>query len=371
MPEIKDINDEYNDLLAGLASGSVDNNSAAPELTPTGDPTGGTPEVVDPLTEAPAVTPTEPAVETPAAKVEDPKVEETVVDEKLAVVDDWDSVPVVPEVKVPEVDTKIAEASLFAELSKAIGADIKAKEDIVKLFNETKAKTIDTQKIPAELNKAIELASKGADYLEYLKVSTVDYKNADPAQLYEDYIIDTAADANGQVDSEKVNDYLNSLPEFEKELRGKDLQKRLIAEQNRRTAEIEQDAIRAREKYDAELKSALSGLTEIDGWKVGDNHRRELFDWISSGSITRDLFYTADGHFDPAKAAKVAFRNKYYDKLDAYQKTKIRNATKREILKDITNAEIVTPPKATNAEPNKGYSIGDYIQSLEQNLGKI
>jgi hypothetical protein len=359
MNEERNIGEQYTDILAEFAKQSIDNSSAPTEqvieqvVTPE---VPLEPEPTAPVLEAPAT----PEVPAPAKEVPD----------ALEVWSDWDATPEVATPTEPVVPTPQVQNEIFVELSKALGATITSKDDVIKLLEVEKQKTI-PDNIPAELKKAVELASKGADYLEYLKVNTVDYSKADPVELYENYIIDSLSDEQGQVDEEKVNSYLDSLSDVQKELEGKRLQRQLIVEQQRRTVELEQSAIRAREKHDADLKAALRGFAEIDGFKVDDNHRRELFDWISSGGIMKDLFYGQDGSFDPIKAAKVAFRNKYYDKLDSYHKTKIRNATKREILKDITNQEIVTTPKNASPQPTKSFGIQDYIESLkQQNLTK-
>lgn len=368
MAEIKDVATEYNDMLSGFASNiNIDKGPVVVDPTTNAAPTGGE-AIIDPLTGQPEPTAqsAEPVVEVPVVVAVEKKDSET-----PSVFDDWDvTVPNAAPVAKPVEAAAPAPSLIFEDLGKALGVEIKSQDDLVKAYQAERVKAQAMETIPAELKKAIELASKGADYLEYLKVNTVDYSTADPVELYENYIIDSSADDKGQVDEEKINEYLDSLPAFEKELRGKDLQRRLISEQNRRTVEIEQEAVRNRQKHDMELQSALRSFAEIDGFKVNDNHRKELFDWVSSGKIMKDLFYNGDGQFDAVKAAQVAFRNKYYDKLDAYHKTKIRNSTKREILEEITNQEIVTTPKSTNAQPRKDYGISDVISLYEQQMSQ-
>ena len=366
MSEIKDVGTQYNDLLAGFVTRTLGTNNdstgadapvLASEPVATGAQVTQEPVTVEPPTAAePAQA--APNVTTPA----EPEPSGT------DVWTDWDDQAPTEPAKVDAQPQSVA-PNLYNDLSKALGQEVKSTEDLVQLFKAESVKAKAWQdSLPSELKKAIDLASKGGDYLEYLKVNTVDYSSADPVELYEDYVIDSAADKDGNVDSEKVNEYLNGLDDFEKRLRGQDLQRRLVAEQKRRSVEIEQEAVRTKEKYDTELKSVLRGFNEIDGFKVDDNHRRELFEWISSGGIMKDLFYTADGQFDAAKAAKVAFRNKYYDKLDTYHKTKIRNATKREVLKDITNQQMTTPSKFADPTPKKGISYSDIIQGYGERL---
>lgn len=357
---IKDIGTEYNDMLAAFAAGSLapstDKTEPTEPATTPQEPTEPTPTVETPT----AITP--PAVEEP--KVTAPVVEDVKIDEPWT---DWDATPEVANQDAPKVDvTNTTATPTFTELSKALGVEFKSEADVLAAIKAEQEKTKILDNIPSELKKAIELASKGVDYLEYLKINTVDYSKADPIQLYEDYIIDQMANEKGEVDEDKVNEYLDSLPEMDKTIKGNELKRQLLYAQSQRTAQLEQEAVRTREKHDTELKAALRSMVEVDKFKINDQHRNELFDWISSGKIMKDLFYDANGNFDAVKAAKVAFRNKYYEKLDAYQKTLIRNATKREILKDITNQDIVSTPKFANPEPTKGYGVGDYISQLEQ-----
>jgi hypothetical protein len=352
MAEIRSIQDELSDMMSGFAAKvSVEN---IPTETPT--PTPVAPEI--PVVEAEA-----PKVDTPVTTPEPTVPTETVVENVEEAWSSWDS-PEVPTAVPPAVQP----TEVYTDLSKALGVEIKSQEDLVKAWNAEKEKTRLPENIPSELKKAIELASKGVDYLEYLKVNTVDYGKADPVELYEDYLIDQFTDEKGEVDADKVDEYLESLSDKDKTIRGKELQRQLVYAQAQRSAQLEQEAQAQREKHDTELKAALRSMAEVDKFKVSDTHRRELFDWISSGKIMKDLFYDEAGQFDAVKVAKIAFRNKYYDKLDAYQKTLIRNSTKREVLSDITNQQITTPPRAASPETKKGFGADDYIAMLEQRM---
>lgn len=358
---MSDINTDYNAILADFAAKSI---SGEPFETPaaTGNEVPETTPVVTPPapTEAPVVATTE-------VKKEEPKVE-VKVDDTFS---DWDT-PSEPATVAATTTAPSIPTEVFNELGKALGLDkVQGKEDVVAAISalKTEAERVKAEKsqIHPELQKAIELSQKGGDFYEYLKVTSADYSKADPVTLYEDYVIEQFADANGQVDQDKVNNYLDNLGDEEKELRGRELQRRLVNDQARRVAEIENEAIVRKQKNDSELRTALGGLTEVDGFKVDDAHRRDLFDWVN-GKMMKDLFYGPDGNLDPQKVARVAFRNKYHEKLDSYYKSKIRNSTKREILAEVTNAQITSPAISANPTPTKGYGINDYITSLEQKL---
>lgn len=361
MEEIKTVQNELSDILGQFARQSVG-------LPPTSDEpaaTGSKPEVkedVEKKVENVSTAPAQPeAKQEPAPKEEDKVVED-------GPVADWDSDPVADTPEQPKV--QVDNTELLNELGSALGLEkVSTKEDLVKAVSALaeKAKGPDTSNIHPELLKAIELSKSGGDFYEYLKITSVDYSKADPVALYEDYVIDQLTDANGNVNEDEVNDYLDSMKDSEKRLKGIELQKRLVYEQQRKVSEIETETIRKKEKQDADLKAALGNLQEVDGFKISDSHRKEVFSWVT-GKMMKDLFYGPDGNLDPAKVAKVAFRNLYHDKVHTYQTNKIKKSTQREIYADITNAQITSPTSLPNPTPKKGYDIGDYISSLEQNM---
>jgi hypothetical protein len=361
---MSDIQSDLSAILADFAKSSI-SGEQAPAVAP--ETPVVTQAVETPQLEAPKV---EPAVET--AKPAEVVATTPNIPDEQSVFSDWDSAPAT-QVAATQASQPV---EIFSELGKVLGLEkVESKEALVKALENyklevEKAKSgIDKAQIRPELLKAIELDQKGGDYKEFLGLSTVDYAKADPVELYEDYVIDRMADANGTVDTDKVNDFLDGLSDTDKKLRGLELQRQLINEQQRRVSEIELDATRKREESDTKLRSALGGLSEVDGFKVDDKHRREVFDWVSSGKIMRDLFYGSDGNLDPAKVAKIAFRNLYHERLDAYQKSKIRNTVKRELINDISNPQITSPAKPVNPTPKTGYDISDYITALEQGMG--
>lgn len=359
MEEIKTVQNELSDILADFAKSSIGQPTQVEAPAATGvteEKPKEEPKPVDVSTAQPA---------TEVKPTEQPKEQEKVEDGPVA---DWDT----PDGTEPveNADKASVDTQVLNELGSALGLEkVSTKEDLIKAASEIaqKAKGPDTSDIHPELLKAIELSRKGGDFYEYLKITSVDYSKADPVELYEDYVIDQLTDANGQVDEDQVNDYLDSMKESEKKLKGIELQKRLVFEQSRRTAEIESEAIAKKEKQDTELKAALGNLQEVDGFKVSDSHRKELFSWVTS-KMMKDLFYGADGQLDPQKVAKVAFRNKYYDKLHAYQTNKIKHSTARDIYAEVTNQQITTTTSSPNPQPQKSNPIDDYVKSLEQKM---
>lgn len=356
------VQDDLSAILADFAKSTL-SSEPTPEVAPAATEA--------PKNEAPAPEPVSAASTTP--EVVEPKAEPTnpeATKEEDGLFSDWDTPS---EVKAETTTATTLPDEVLGELGKVLGIEkVSSKAELVTAISQLKAeaekaKGPDATEIQPELLKAIEISKKGGDYLEYLKVTSVDYSKADPVALYEDYVIDQLTDANGQVDEDQVNDYLDNMKDSEKKLKGIELQKRLVYEQQRKAADIVAEATRKKEEQDAKLRAALGHLQDVDGFKVSDSHRKEVFGWVT-GKMMKDLFYDQNGELDPVKVAKVGFRNLYYEKLDAYQKNKIKNATKREVYADITNAQITTPSSPTNPTTKKGYDISDYISSLEEKL---
>jgi hypothetical protein len=362
------IQTELTDILAGFANQSLGREPEVESVAATADNLQAVVQTTE--LQAPVATSTDPVTPPVAETSAEPATSST-----PSLFEDWDApAPYAATGTEPaSVSPSGLPPEVLSELGKVLGLEqVKGKEDVVQAIAALKteverAKGPDKVQTRPELLKAIELDQKGGDYLEYLKISTTDFSKADPVTLYEEYVIDQFSDANGTVDEDKVNEYLDNIPAMEKELKGKELQKRLIADQANKIAAIENEAIVRKQRNDAALRAALQNLNEIDGFKVTDEHKSEVFNWVT-GKMMRDLFYGPDGNLDPVKVAKVGFRNRYYEKLDAYQKNKIRNATKREVLAEVTNAQITSPSIPTNPTINKGYGVSDYINSLEQKL---
>lgn len=362
MEDFKSINEQRDDILAQFAAATLGNGSL--DLTP----------------EAKVVDPVEPKVEdkhedvSPASSPVEPKVEDKPVEEPKVEdgnFEDWDAdVPIQPSASIEPAEVATSNDVILSELGKALGLEkVTSKEDVIKAASELVEKTkapLDTN-TPAELLKAIELSQKGGNWHEYLKISTVDYTKADPIELYENYVIDQLTDANGQVNEDEVNDILDSMRDSEKRLKGIELQRQLVYEQKRRLAELENEAAAKKERQDAALKSALSSLQDVNGFRVKDNHRQEVYKWVT-GNMMKDLFYGPDGNLDPAKVAQVAFRNLYHDKIHAYLTNKIKHSTARDLFHEVTNAQVTSTSSMPDPTPKKEYGVHDYIKSLEERM---
>lgn len=348
---MKTIQEELNDLFTGLAKNS--NSQAALDAVP------AVPATTEPAV-TPPVTPTEPVVPTAVVAPVEP-----VAPVETTFIEDWDGVTVTtPPATQAQVDVPLVPqvpSFDFSEIAKVLGReDVKTKEDVIKAVNEVKAQAETLSQIPESLAKAIEIAKSNGNYLEYLDVSVVDWSKEDPIVLYENYIEDQFFDQKtGLVDYDKVDKILEKLDDEEKELRGRDLQRSYIAHQNQQKAFLEQDARNKKSAFESGIKEVVSSLNEINGYKLTPSHKAELLSFVLSGEDLKAKSLQ--------ERVKNAFISKYFDSLDAYNKTKIKNATKREILQEAQVVSVTPSTEPTESSTStKAYTMNDWLEDLKK-----
>jgi hypothetical protein len=287
-----------------------------------------------------------------------------------AVVDNWDGTP--SPAPQPSTTDPVQAAVDYSELAKVLGTEVKSKEEALKVLSEYKTKveeaTSKLTRLPKELVKAMEIAEKQGNYLEYLKVSSVDWSKQDPVEVYEEYIIDRAKDEQGNVDFEKVEAFLEKMDDFEKEVRGKELIAAYQQNQRQMQFAIEQQAVEEAKSKEQGLRQALASIDNVSGFKLSPSHKEELFSWYTSGNMLRDMFYDQSGNLDFKKVVTTAFLNKYWEKVDSFRKQQIKNSVKRELLDELTNPSVrpTSDPALPPSEQPKGYTISDWLKELEK-----
>ena len=351
-----DLQSELGGILQEFSKNSISQPTAPEEGTPAPVVTPEVPATLMTPPEPTAVTPTEPVVPEPVAPIVD------------SVIDDWDADAKPTESVATPTPTAVFD---FSEMGKALGTeDIKTKEDLISFVSKVKSEAESAKSglsdLPQELTKAIELAKTGGDYLSYLKVSSVDYGKLDPVDVYEEYVIDRSTDENGNVDYDKVNTFLDSIQDFDKELRGKEIIKNLQSQQLHAVKQLEDQASKRKEQAISSVQTVLSTLDDVNGFKLKPTHKQELFDWIVSGKMMKEAFFSdKTGEYDFSKVVKAAALLKYGEKMDAYRKQQIRNSVKRELLDDLQNPQVEKPTIAAGAEPKRGYDLGDFVDELK------
>lgn len=347
--ETRTIQQDLNDLFADLAkkSGSSEPSGLAPAVQ----------AMTEPVAAAP-VTPTEPVV-APVAPVVEP-----VAPVEPSFIDDWDGAPapVVPTTQAQVEPTAAPTPSFdFSEIAKVLGTgEIKTKEEVLKAVAEVKTKAETLSQLPESLAKAIEIAKSNGNYLEYLGVSVVDWGKEDPIVLYENYIEDQFYNPEtGVVDYEKADKILEKLDDEEKELRGRELQRSYIAHQKQQKDFLEREARERRGQFEAGVRQVVESLGDVNGYKLTPSHKAELMNFVLSGEDLKETSIQS--------RVMNAFIKKYFNSLDAYNKTKIKNATKREILQE---AQVTSVTPSTESVPSetskKGYTMNDWLEDLKK-----
>lgn len=307
----------------------VVNSSPAPTETPV------TPQVTD--TTAPAVTP---VVETPATPAEPAPVN----------LDDWDdSTPSTP--KPAEVDP----------FFKEVGIEAQSWDEV-----KTKLKERLKEEYPDNLKKAIEVFKKGGDYLEVLKINSVDYSKIDPIQIYESHI------HSNSINPDEAKAYLDGKSEVEKRIEGKRLQQQYIAYQKQQESEMmnalearNAQKIKAKQEADERLKSTLDKVEKIAGLTVKPHHKAEIFDAITTGRMQRELFFDQKtGDYDFNSMVETYFLKKNLPKIMDHLKKVTETTTKRTFLQEITNAEITKPSEKPQPQTETKSQLEKFAESF-------
>ncbi len=319
----------------------------------------GTPDVIVPPSvvpqlATPAATPVVPV--TPSVQEAPTRVD---VD---SIVADWDTeiAPEIPNTLVAPVQQ--TPSPIISELVKVLNAQ--KEDDVLGLVEQYKQKAETFNKVPADLQKAMEIANQGGNYLEYLKVSVVDWAKEDPITLYENYVIDQYTDPKtGMVDAERVDKILDKIDDDDKELRGKDLQRQYVTYQNQRKNQIEFEAKQQKDVFERSLKTAIDATDNISNFKLTPAHKAELYSYIMSGQDVQQKSIQ--------ERVLDAGRKKYGSKMESFWKTQVKNATQRQMLEQATFPKLnatSTPANIQDAEKEQ-YDVKKWIDDLAKQRG--
>ncbi len=294
------------------------------------------PKVETPATSETPATPEVPATPAPEVKVETPKVPEVKIETPASTE--------LIDLDIPEATpTATPEAFDFPSLVKDLGFEVKTKEELVEKVKSIKTPEDPYKGLPDNLRKAVDFAKQGGDFLQLLKVSQVDYSQIDPTVLYEQQIL------NGTQDKVKAKEYLDSLSPLAKEFEGQKLknqmiqwqesaEKQLLDELNAKTAQ----ELAKRAENEQRLRETVNKVDSVEGFKVKQGDKDRFIREVLDGSLTKELFMDNKGQFDYEKMMRVRFLTKNFDAIQKHYGERIKNATKREIVEGLTNADVQT-----------------------------
>jgi hypothetical protein len=315
-----------------------------------------------------AITPVEPAV-VADTKIEAPPIVETKIEAPKVEIPKVEIKEELIDLDIPDtVVTTTPEAFDFQSLIKDMGAEVKTKDELVLKFKELNKTPEDPFKgLPDNLRKAVEFAKQGGDFLQLLKVSQVDYSQIDPVVLYENQIRQQITD------QAKAQEYLDSLSPLAKEVEGQRLktqyiqwqesqEKSLLADlQNKATLDLARKA-----ENEQRLRETVNKVDSIEGFKVKSGEKEKFIKEVTDGSLTRELFMDDRGNFDYGKMFRVRFLAKHFDSIQKHYGERIKNATKREVVEGLTNAEVQISSVRPEGEPQKFDSPLDHWISVSR-----
>ena len=283
---------------------------------------------------------------------EDTKPEEEASKEDIqedGTISDWDVV----ENEVEAGETKPAEVD-FKSIASELGFEAATKEELIEKVSEVKAKAEAPDALadlPDNLKEAITIAKQDGDYLEYLGLTSVDYDAYDNAVIVQNHYANVLRDANGNVDTEKLEMMMDSMTEAEIDVKGIELKQSYKAARDQRSNAIKEKAARERQEADRQLKSTLDSLTDHRGFKLNSTHKKQLYDGISSGDMISQMFNGPDGKPDMNKVVRAYSDFLFADKQNKFLRQQASTQAKKEVLNRLSNKQI--EPKTSLPTPKK------------------
>jgi hypothetical protein len=309
--------------------------------------------------------------ETPTEEIVSENTEEEVAEKPSEIEEeddeDWDTeAPITEDTIKPDFD--------FNSLSNDLGVEFSTKEELVSAVKELQnglkeAQTNSTQlddymkDIPDDLKEAIDVSKKGGDYLDYLDVSSINYDSINNRDLLYDSV--RSYFAEGDEGEAAVEEYIDDLGETEVNIKGSQIRNQLKYSQQESKQAITNKIQAQKQQAEKQLKTAISEVNAVDGYKLNSNHKKKIFDDIASGKMMKEMFGGPDGKYDYSKMVKNYFKVAYWDKVQAYNKKRIQTSTKREIIDELTNASVETPSSIPSRSAKAKSAMDTYMDKLQ------
>ncbi len=351
--ENKELEQIYQDLVSNPSNEGIINPEAIPTATTTVEPTASPEQGVDEVKVSGVESKTQ-------AKPEDSTSEDV----------SWDSF--IPDSTAPVTETK--SHIDWSEIGKAINisTEVKGQEDVVKYINELKT-TVDSLKskaigddVPKELAEAIELAKNGGDYRTYLDVSSVDYSQEVPEDLFEDEVAELFYNPDGSFRAEEYEDYIDSIPLPDKKMRGMQIKRELMAMQEQQKNQIRQQAALVKADNMRKLEKALDGFNKVDTFEVTPKVKKQLFNELATGQFLNELGISEGGSHNWDKLLNTYFKAKYFDTVQQFNARKAVVNKTRADLSELTNSTIGKPSRPENPTDTTKRSGADlYLNNIK------
>lgn len=283
-----------------------------------------------PVEAAPQVEPVKDSQPTEVQK-EPRKVEEPTV------LDNWDST-----IKPEEPKTEPAKETepYHVQIAKKVGFELKDEDELI-----AKLKADPFEGVPANLKKAVELAKKGGDFLQLLKVSQVDYSQIDPVNLYEADILAKAQD------KQAAKEWLDTISPIQKQIEGERLKQGYTYQQQLQERELSQavETERARaeatkNQFTEQLNETLNKTEaiEVAGYKLklDAKHKRQIASSMASTEFWNDSRYKTQKGYDLERKVRDEFLTSNWDTVQQFLQDRVKTATLKEVANEVQNIDL-------------------------------
>lgn len=356
-----------NDFLKDVFSDIISTNTTQTEQPPIGDP------VVDSNVIDTTSTSTDPNV-VPSTEQVDDNVAVQPQDTNQATPDnpaadakdfDWETFIEDSTASANEPTTAID----YSHVGKALGIEVKGVEDIAK-FVETlktentklKESSLKTEELPSDLKDAIDVWKNQGDYRAIFEVDSIDYSVLDPVEIFEMEVQDFFENPDGTFREKEYYDYIDSLDPTDKKLRGLQIQKQLMAEQNYQKQALKQKVEKEKVENLRQLEQSLGKFDKVGDYTVTPKIKQALYQDISSGKFLDEMGVKLTGAHQFDKLLGMYFKAKYFDAIQKFNEQRTRTSTLRQEIGKIGNHTVNQPAKLGNpTETQKRDGIDMYF----------
>lgn len=272
-----------------------------------------------------------------------------------------------------EADEEEEVVSPFKGFAQKLGVEASQEDELVEYVSNLKKNFEELQNRNPypneELAKAAEIASKGGDWKDYLKLVEIDYSTLDDLEV-------AKYDLKQMGISE---DEIELMDENQLKVEGRRIKQRAEADRKNRLKQIEAEADQRKaaeaqklqeqkakeqrlhnELYESLQKTADTGF---QGIKMNKPFVDKIHKKLVSGRGVMDMFLDSSGNLDPNKVIETALKVELFDKVLGHAKTVSKNAGKREVMNSLTNPNLSGKPSSVTQEEKS--EIG---QSLHRKL---
>ncbi len=334
-----------NDLLKDVFADLINTNASGTPTT-TSDPTLSTEtQIADPSTGTPIVK------DEVQLESQDPLNAGATTTDDLS----WDSY--VEGTEVTHVPNSTVADVNWSEIGKSIGLEKELKssdefkvyvEDLKKQAAEAK-NAPKLEEFPEDLKAALEIAKNQGDYLAYLEIGQIDYTVFDPIELFEKEVEEFFVSPDGSFREKEYNDYIDSLDPADKKIRGSQLQKQLIAEQQNQKQAIKRKAEQDKTDNLRRLESSINKFEKLGEYVITPKIKQQVFQDLASGQALKKLGIGPNGAHNWDVLQTMYAKALYFDAIQKFNSDRVKNQTLRQEISKVGNHNLNTTPKLGNA----------------------